>query len=52
MDAFLWSIEYSIEFFGGILSYIVTNKILATLLLMSVVSMFLGALTGTKSDDK
>lgn len=50
MDAFLWAIEYSIQFFGQILSYIVTNRILAILLLMSCVSMFLGALTGTKSD--
>lgn len=50
MEAFLWAIEYPITFFGQILAYIVTNRILGILLLMSFVSMFLGALTGTKSD--
>lgn len=52
MEAFLWVIQYSIEFFAQILSYVAQNRILGLFLLLWCIGLILGALTGTKSDNQ
>lgn len=51
MEAFLWSIEFSLDFFAQILSYMSQHRIFGLFILLSCVSLIVGALTGTKSSN-
>lgn len=48
MEAFLWSIEFSTSFFAWLMSYVSQHRILGLFVLLGIISLYLGALTGTK----
>ena len=50
MEAFLWSIQFITDFFVQVFSYITSNRILSLFVLLSVVSLFVSALTGKRKD--
>ena len=52
MEAFLWSIEFTTSFFAQIMAYVTQHRILGLFILLGIISLFLGALTCTKSNGK
>lgn len=48
MEAFLEGINFSLSFFGNFLGQVASQRVFALFLLLSVVGLFLDALTGSK----
>lgn len=47
MDAFLWSVNFIVDFFADVLAIVFGNVILATIVLCGVVSLVVGSLKGS-----